>query len=281
MTNARPEERKTWAPHYCGKKIGYSKESNDQQDQKQFHFTLSNRCEDDLFDAVVLLSCCSQHVSGMLATALELLTDFLTGAIMESRRAARSKAIASPPGYFKYSFGIIIYSFLIFLFFNVRYLESSEWVFSQIAKRILHNKVDLNLNLSPISSPISPNRSFWGSDSFPGFVLKNEWQNQNKLFCFCLFVLLKNKNTSYLPISAHATTLSSRAVINNAYCSAYLLFFSVSTYIASKRWTSKSSLHSAVAVEEWCQAKFSSTSKITDWIFPLPILPNVVSDEGL
>ena len=85
----------------------------------------------------------------------------------------------------------------------------------------------------------------------------------------------------YLPISAHATTLSSRAVINNAYCSSYPLIFSVSTYTAAKSWTSKSSLHSAVAVEEWCQAKFSSTSKITDCIFPLPILPNAVSDEGL
>ena len=33
----------------------------------------------------------------MLATVLEWLTDFLTGAIMESRKAARSKAVASPP----------------------------------------------------------------------------------------------------------------------------------------------------------------------------------------
>ena len=41
--------------------------------------------------------CCSQPVSRMLATVLEWLTDFLTGAIMESRKAARSKAVASPP----------------------------------------------------------------------------------------------------------------------------------------------------------------------------------------
>ena len=40
---------------------------------------------------------CSQPVSRMLATVLEWLTDFLTGAIMESRKAARSKAVASPP----------------------------------------------------------------------------------------------------------------------------------------------------------------------------------------
>ena len=39
--------------------------------------------------------CCSQPVSLMLATVLEWLTDFLTGAIMESRKAARSEAVAS------------------------------------------------------------------------------------------------------------------------------------------------------------------------------------------
>ena len=33
----------------------------------------------------------------MLATVLRRLTDFLTGAIMESRKAARSKAVADPP----------------------------------------------------------------------------------------------------------------------------------------------------------------------------------------
>ena len=38
-------------------------------------------------------------VSRMLATVLEWLTDFSTGAIMESRKAARSKAVASPPWY--------------------------------------------------------------------------------------------------------------------------------------------------------------------------------------
>ena len=42
--------------------------------------------------------CCSQPVSRMLATVLEWLTDFLTGAIMESRKAARLKTVAiSPP----------------------------------------------------------------------------------------------------------------------------------------------------------------------------------------
>ena len=43
-------------------------------------------------------SCCfSQFVSRMLATVLEWLTDFLTGAVMESWKAARSKVAASPP----------------------------------------------------------------------------------------------------------------------------------------------------------------------------------------
>ena len=37
-------------------KIGYSKESNDQRDQKRIHFTLSNRCEDELLDVVVVPS---------------------------------------------------------------------------------------------------------------------------------------------------------------------------------------------------------------------------------
>ena len=48
--------------------------------------------------------CFSQPVSRMLATVLEWLTDFLTGAIMESRKAARSKAVASPPCNFKITF---------------------------------------------------------------------------------------------------------------------------------------------------------------------------------
>ena len=38
--------------------------------------------------------CCSQPASRMLATVLEWLRDFLTEAIMESRKAARSKVIA-------------------------------------------------------------------------------------------------------------------------------------------------------------------------------------------
>ena len=43
MTNARPEKGKRKL--HPRQKIGYSKESNDQRDQKRIHFTLSNRCE--------------------------------------------------------------------------------------------------------------------------------------------------------------------------------------------------------------------------------------------
>ena len=43
-------------------------------------------------------SCCfSQLVSRMFATVLEWLWDFLTGAIMESRNAARSKTVPTSP----------------------------------------------------------------------------------------------------------------------------------------------------------------------------------------
>ena len=41
--------------HITAEKIGYSKESNEQQDQKRIHFTLSNRYEDELLDVVVVL----------------------------------------------------------------------------------------------------------------------------------------------------------------------------------------------------------------------------------
>jgi len=43
--------------------------------------------------------------------------------------------------------------------------------------------------------------------------------------------------------------------------------FLVSTYTSAKSWTSKPPLHSAVVAEEWCQAKSSSTSKISDCVF--------------
>ena len=46
----------------------------------------------------------------------------------------------------------------------------------------------------------------------------------------------------------------------------------VSTYTSAKSWTPKPPLHSAVAAEEWCQAKSSSTSKISDCMSFLPTL---------
>ena len=53
--------------------------------------------------------------------------------------------------------------------------------------------------------------------------------------------------------------------------------FLVSTYTSAKSWTSKPPLHSAVVAEEWCQAKSSSTSKISDCVFPVSHLPNLLS----
>ena len=63
--------------------IGYSKESNDQLPTVESLRRETSCC-----------CCCSQPVSCMLATVLNCLTDFLSGAIMESRKAARSKAFA-------------------------------------------------------------------------------------------------------------------------------------------------------------------------------------------
>ena len=63
----------------------------------------------------------------MLATVLEWLTDFLTGAIMESRKAARSKAVASPPwlSFIVYIVILVLDSFrkqgIVFWFFTLEY----------------------------------------------------------------------------------------------------------------------------------------------------------------
>ena len=45
MTNAKPEEgrKESVSSTLSRKKFGYSKESNDQQDQERIHFPLSNR----------------------------------------------------------------------------------------------------------------------------------------------------------------------------------------------------------------------------------------------
>ena len=62
---------------------------------------------------------------------------------------------------------------------------------------------------------------------------------------------------------AHATALMFRVVVSKNVT--LLKILSVSTYTSAKSWTSKSQLHSAVAAEEWCQAKSSSTSKMSDF----------------
>ena len=74
-----------------------NEETNDQRDQKQPKATslhtaesLQRSCQDELVFFPIR--------SRMLATVFGWLTDFLTGAIMESRKAARSKAVASHPG---------------------------------------------------------------------------------------------------------------------------------------------------------------------------------------
>ena len=48
------------------KKIGYSKENNDQRHQKRIHFTLSNRCEDQILVVVPSLfrACLLQFSNG-------------------------------------------------------------------------------------------------------------------------------------------------------------------------------------------------------------------------
>ena len=46
--------------HIPVEKIGYSKESKDQQDQNRIHFTLWNRCEDELFTPNPLRACSLQ-----------------------------------------------------------------------------------------------------------------------------------------------------------------------------------------------------------------------------
>ena len=64
MTNARPEEiarKENVSSTSRGKKIGYSKENKDQQDQKRIHFTLWNRCEDELVVIPNPLRACSLH----------------------------------------------------------------------------------------------------------------------------------------------------------------------------------------------------------------------------
>ena len=119
MTNARPEERKR-KPHITAEK-------NRLQQRKQWptgptanslHTVESPRRRTSC--------CCSQPVSRMLATVLEWLTDFLTGVIMESRKAARSKAVAffrQPPCFPVWLFLAFLatsQAFFFFFFFTLK-----------------------------------------------------------------------------------------------------------------------------------------------------------------
>ena len=86
------DKRKTRRKENVSSTAEQNEETNDQRDQKQLHFTLPNRCEKAAKTNLLF----SQPVPRMLATVFGWLTDFLTGAIMESGKAARSKAVASP-----------------------------------------------------------------------------------------------------------------------------------------------------------------------------------------
>ena len=69
-------------------------------------------------------------------------------------------------------------------------------------------------------------------------------------------------------------------MVSKAFYSAYIVMFLVSTYTSAKSWTSKSPLHSAVVAEERCQAKSSSSSKISDCVFiSVSFLRNLLSED--
>ena len=69
-------------------------------------------------------------------------------------------------------------------------------------------------------------------------------------------------------------------MVSKAFYSVYNVMFLVSTYTSAKSWTSKPPLHSAVVAEEWCQAKSSSTSKISDCVLiSVSFLRNLLSED--
>ena len=96
MTNARPEERKTWSSTLSRNKIGYSKESNDQRHQKRIHFTLSNRCEEDAKTNLLLLLFPTRFAHARYSSPM--IDRFLNSGDHGNPKTARSKAVASPPG---------------------------------------------------------------------------------------------------------------------------------------------------------------------------------------
>ena len=81
---------------------------------------------------------------------------------------------------------------------------------------------------------------------------------------FPIFVI--NCTLYYTTLCTHTSSYDVSIVNNKWQVKRFtlLIMFLVSTYTSSKSWTSKSPFHSAVVGEEWCQAKSSSTSKISD-----------------
>ena len=90
MTNVRPERRETYAPHYHRKKLVTAKKATTTGGKIKFISQFWTAAKTNfLFRA---------HFRHSRYCSL-ILTDFLTGAIMESQKAAWSKAISSPPAF--------------------------------------------------------------------------------------------------------------------------------------------------------------------------------------
>ena len=88
MTNVRPERRETYAPHYHRKKLVTAKKATTTGGKIKFISQFWTAAKTNfLFRA---------HFRHARYCSL-ILTDFLTGAIMESQKAAWSKATSSPP----------------------------------------------------------------------------------------------------------------------------------------------------------------------------------------
>ena len=79
----------------------------------------------------------------MLATVLGWLTDFLTGAIMESRKAARSKAAASPPWFHCSTIRCSTIPPSRFFYFTIRCSTIPSWLFhcSIMIASLFHHQI--------------------------------------------------------------------------------------------------------------------------------------------
>ena len=98
----------------------------------------------------------------MLARVPEWLKDFLTGAIMESRKAARSKAVGSPPDAYKSKFPSQSEASIRFLFrnqvcFSTSLLNLMYWsIFLWVAKNLaLYPRLMLSIQHVSVVVPIS------------------------------------------------------------------------------------------------------------------------------